>query len=465
MRIFLLLVTLYISACSTTPIPQFEMAGDYSNSFDFDELIQETSTRPDTRSLADVINVEEIQTWLSKISNRAYDLKVSEIETIQQGILTQQTQSYRTPEFHLLTSSDRSKTKEFQTQYQSSHQIGARVSWELDLWNKISLKTDAASIDFDISIIQTRSLERAITASALKYFLSLNTAKKLASYDSKVLDTFRKIQDKAKQEWRSGFVSAEAIEEAKIQTLDAQATLHLQSLEVNELSLQLRQTAQLKKDEEIPDWDINIDLPIVKIPGHYILQRPDVFQSLLEVKKADIHSNVAYRSMFPSFTLSLDATKTTIGTENLLEASPLWGLSGLVTTPIFEGGRLRREVEVANYESKKALTAYKKHLQTAYYEVQFFKSIEASIATQLATQDELIRAAKKQFDATLQAYLAGSSDYSELAFRNIELMQQEKERSRLKLNQAHNRIDLFLALGLPLQDTHSGAMRQQSGES
>ena len=460
MRFISVLAALLISACAYQPKPQLPSALTYIQRNSNDKVLHIDISEKETRSLADLIDIQEITPWLTRLTQRSFDLKISELQRLQQALAIQQSESHRLPELSAVSSAERTKSHLQQTPYQTQYQLGAQVSWELDLWNKIALQSDSAALDYTKSLIQQSSLRRSIAAQAIKHLLTYSAFQSQINDEERVVSILGQLKDKSKKQWASGLTSSAAFEVANERYLEAAFSLEQNQQKHNEVRLQLRQLAQMEKHEELPALRSMVALPNATVTGKYLLQRPDIHQAFIDIKKVDINGKMAYRSLYPSFSLNLDIRQTAIGEQNLLGSDPLWQLLGQLTMPVFQGGRLRRDIDIAEYESRKALVAYKKNFQDAYFEVRRLMVRETSLTKMRLIQIARIESNQKLADTSLREYQVGMSDYSYLAGHQINLIQQQKALTLLKLEQSLNRIDLFLALGLPLYNSASPDKKQ-----
>ena len=138
-----------------------------------------------------------------------------------------------------------------------------------------------------------------------------------------------------------------------------------------------------------------------------LANRPDVMQAEYGLINAFELTNVAKSSMYPSLKLTANGGFQSLEFENWLDASSLFSqLIGSLTEPIFNGRRLRTQMEVAKAQQEKALLSYKKILLTAGREVS------DALYTYNA-ESEKLKARSKE----LEAY-STAEDYSEELLNN-----------------------------------------------
>ena len=108
----------------------------------------------------------------------------------------------------------------------------------------------------------------------------------------------------------------------------------------------------------------------------------------------------------------LENTVTTIG--DSLFVSPVWSLLGQLTAPIYKGGQLRADAEIAELNSAYAYQSYKEKLLAAVVEVENYTTQEQSITTRLTYLTAALQSANNNLANYQQSYRTGLVNILEL---------------------------------------------------
>lgn len=268
-------------------------------------------------------------------------------------------------------SKSRFKNSDF-TETSSGYNIGAEASWEIDAFGRMrnAKRAAAATVEQQMAYEQAVRTELIATVAAAYYQLEM--------YDAQIADTRAILQS-----WEEsiatqkvllsvGEATSDDVEQSEAAKLEAETTLE-------ELNLQLRQAENalctvLGRPCQHIDRDslsascIAIDsIPSISIRA--LARRPDIRQAEAELKAAFYATNEARAALYPSLSLSGSIGWTNDAGEIVSPAGILTSALGSLTQPIFQGGRLRAEVQRAKAEQEAAKVAFRQTVLEAGQEV------------------------------------------------------------------------------------------------
>lgn len=268
-------------------------------------------------------------------------------------------------------SNSRFKNDEF-TATSSGYNVGLEASWEIDAFGRVrnAKRAAAATVEQQMAYEQAVRTELIATVATAYYQLEM--------YDAQIADTRSIIQS-----WEEsiatqrvllavGEATSDDVDQSEAAKLEAETTLE-------ELNLQLRQVENalctvLGRPCQHIDRDslsascIAIDsIPSISIRA--LARRPDIRQAEAELKAAFYATNEARAALYPSLSLSGSMGWTNDAGEIVSPAGILMSALGSLTQPIFQGGRLRAEVQRAKAEQEAAKVAFRQTVLEAGQEV------------------------------------------------------------------------------------------------
>jgi outer membrane protein TolC len=185
------------------------------------------------------------------------------------------------------------------------------------------------------------------------------------------------------------------------------------------------------------------------IPAEVLEQRPDLVAAERRVAAAFYTIQVAQAARLPSLALTGSAGSASSDLRDVIGApDPFWTLAAGLFAPIFAGGDLKANVEIATSQQQAALHQYVQAVLRAFNEVE----------TTL-TNDEYLREAE-QFQEIAVTEIAGGLrqaliqyDVGLIDFTNVLLIQQnsvstQRQLLSLRNRRLANRINLYLSLGI-----------------
>jgi multidrug efflux system outer membrane protein len=143
------------------------------------------------------------------------------------------------------------------------------------------------------------------------------------------------------------------------------------------------------------------------LPSDLLTRRPDIMQAEATLRGANADIGAARAAFFPTISLTGNLGTASSALSGLFKAGSLaWSFLPSLTLPIFEGGQLQANLDVATVQKDINIAQYEKTIQTA------FREVADGLAARGTFDDEV--ASLERFTAAQQSSL----DLSELRFRN-----------------------------------------------
>jgi outer membrane protein TolC len=163
---------------------------------------------------------------------------------------------------------------------------------------------------------------------------------------------------------------------------------------------------------------------------------------------ATANVGVATAALYPSLRLSGSIGVAALSSDALLrpEAATSSLLAGL-TTPIFEGGRLRRTIEIQSALQEQALVAYEKSVANALAEVENALVALANARRRLGSLRSAAESAQLAEKLASYRYAAGLIDYSTLQDTQRTALSVLDAQASAQGDEASSLVQLYKSLG------------------
>jgi outer membrane protein, multidrug efflux system len=189
------------------------------------------------------------------------------------------------------------------------------------------------------------------------------------------------------------------------------------------------------------------DLP-VGIPSQLLERRPDVQQAEATLIAANAQIGVARAQFFPNLTISGSGG---VGGDSLSAifdpaGKTIYGI-GTLTQPLFEGGKLRGQLQLSQQTKEEMVLNYQKTIAGAFRDVSNALITLNKQRSNREQQEKLVEAAQ---DATRLArirYQGGSTGYLEVLTTDSNLFTAQLNLVNAQQFEALGRIQLYSALG------------------
>jgi len=180
------------------------------------------------------------------------------------------------------------------------------------------------------------------------------------------------------------------------------------------------------------------------IPSQLLARRPDIEQAEAQLKAANANIGVARAQFFPQLALSGEAGGFGENFANIL--SLVLG-SGSITQPIFEGGKLRGQLNLSKAQEQEMVLSYQKTIAGAFRDVSNALIALNKQRAYRIEQEKLVAAAQ---DATRLArirYQGGATSYVEVLTSDSTLFSAQLNLVSAQQSEALALVQLYGALG------------------
>ncbi len=334
----------------------------------------------------------------------------------------------------------------------TSYSTSLNVSWELDLWQKISDSVSAANLNTASARASYQSARDSLVANVIRSYIDVLTQQRLLDIEIARLAVLENNESVILSRYKSGLGSLDDLDTARTSSANTRATIAQYD---NTLAVSKRTLAVLlgRQDQSLSELDTQVDfpdvlLPLASLPEQDLARRPDLQSAFYNLQASEFDVDVAYKALLPSISLSAALSDSATTPSQALFTNPLWSLLGQMTAPLFQGGTLRAQVEYAKLSSVNAWWQYRETLLNAVQEIQNALDSETALSERIKHTHVALDNAERSVTTTQGNYRQGLADILDLLSvydTRFNLKAQAIELQALKLQ---NRIDLGLALGL-----------------
>lgn len=328
--------------------------------------------------------------------------------------------------------------------------ISLAAGYEVDLWNKLQDRADAAELRKQAGEEEISTLLLSLSAQlAEQYFLAVEQRSQLNLLERQLKHT-QSLLEMMTERYQSGLATVSELFQAQrnMATLEAQVPGYRTGLTQaeNAVALLLGATpgSLTVERQQLPDISSTI---VIGLPADLLTRRPDVAAAILKLEAADRDFSAALADRLPTLNLSAaigrSATQLASGDLN----GTFWNLALGLFQPLFDGGRLEAVSDQQQAVRAEQLAATQQTLLSAIGEVESSLVAEKN-SEEKALRLERQRAINEKFlRATRDNYLAGlttSSDWLRSEIDQLGILSQQLSNHRQWLS---HRITLVRALG------------------
>ena len=333
-----------------------------------------------------------------------------------------------------------------------SYSASMNVSWELDLWQKISDGISAANLDAASARASYQSARDSLVANVVRSYIDVLTQQQLLNIEQSRLTVLENNEAVILKRYSTGLGSLDDLDTARTSSANTRATIAQYE---NALLTAKRTLAVLlgRQNQSLNELNTQVSfpdvlLPLTTLPKQDLARRPDLQAAFYALKATEFEVDVAYKALLPSISLSASLSDNDSTPSQALFTNPLWSLLGQMTAPLFQGGSLRAQVEDAKLTSANAWWQYRETLLTAVQETQNALDSETALSARISHTNVALANAERSVSTIEGQYRQGLADILDLLSVYDTRFNLQAQAVELHAQKLQNRIDLGLALGL-----------------
>lgn len=184
------------------------------------------------------------------------------------------------------------------------------------------------------------------------------------------------------------------------------------------------------------------------LPSSLLERRPDVREAEQNLVAANAQIGVARAAYFPEISLTGSGGFESSALTNLFTGPQgIWSFGGSLVQPIFEGGRLKSNVRLAQATQQEMLLTYQQSIQGAFRDVSnalvaYRKNREFRVQ-----EEKLTDSARDAAQLSEQRFNAGATDYLEVLTNETNYFADELTLAQAQFNELDALVQLYQALG------------------
>jgi multidrug efflux system outer membrane protein len=327
--------------------------------------------------------------------------------------------------------------------------LSLSTEYEVDLWGRLRSAADARRFEARASFHDYRTAALSLSAEITRTWFRLGEAQQQMTVIEEQIQTNQKIFSLLKNRLGSGLIRAadtlrqkQLIESTREQKISAESRIHILRHQLAVLLGLPPQRGRKFSANVLPDLP---PLPETGIPADLINRRPDVQAAFNRLRAADRELASAISSRFPRFSVSASLDKTAESAENIFK-DWIRTLAANLLVPIFQGGRLKAEVNRSRAVKEQRLSSYGQTILTALREVEDALVLERKQRERIGSIELQLKLANQTLSQLRTEYFNGLVNYLDVLTSLDDEQQLRRDLLTARLNLLDYRISLYRAL-------------------
>lgn len=329
--------------------------------------------------------------------------------------------------------------------------MSSSMSYELDLWGKLSSQRDTAHWEAQATDADCRAFGLSLLGTTARLYWQIAYLNQLLTLNAADIDSAEKTLALTRTRYKAGAVSALNTAQAELNLSSQQAfrtQLVQQRVEARHaLAILFNQPPQ--SDIVDPSALPNTLLPAVAagLPAEVLANRPDLHAAELRLRSSLANVDITRTSFYPTLNLtgSLGTTSTTL--INFLQ-NPIATLGAGLSLPFIQWNTTQLAIRVSKTQYEEAVVNYRQRLYVALAEVEDSLSARTQLMAE-ETQLALARSQAQRAESIAHTrFKAGFTDVQLWLDAQASFRSAERSVVLNRLNQLNNQVNLYKALGI-----------------
>ena len=297
------------------------------------------------------------------------------------------------------------------------YQMGFDASWELDLFGRVRRGVEAADANTAAAIEGHQDLLISLEAEVARNYIEMRGAQRRLAIARENVAAQAATLELARQRRSVGAVTELDVTRAAAQLSLSEAYVPLFvrqiRLSLHALSVLLNEdldalSSELSAEGTTPV--VSTEIPL-GLPADLLRRRPDIRRAERQLAGATAQIGAAIADLFPrmgiSGTIGLESTEF----PNLADwSSHTFGFGPWIRWPVFEGGRIRANIQVQDARQEQALAQYERVVLNAVREVEDALVACTTEQTRRRALADAVESSRQAVELAQLSYEEGATD-------------------------------------------------------
>jgi outer membrane protein, multidrug efflux system len=336
----------------------------------------------------------------------------------------------------------------------SSFGLGLDASWEIDLFGRLDRAIEASTADFQASEEDRTDVAITLFAEVARTYLAVRTLQARLAATGKNVDSQTRLLELTRSRAECGLATGLDVARAEQFLASTEAGLPLLRLDlnsaINTLGVLLGRPPGALREEL--DRIGPIPLPpaqaTIGVPADLLRRRPDIRRAERELAAQTARIGLATADLYPRLSLSGAFGLSSNETNRVLHrGSRVWNIGPSLSWNVFDGGRVRRRIDVEDALTEQALLRYERSVLEALGEVENSLIACREQRLRLEALERAVAASRRASELALRLYDDGLEDFQPVLDAQLDLVGFENAAAATRGDAAASLVRLFKAIG------------------
>jgi multidrug efflux system outer membrane protein len=336
----------------------------------------------------------------------------------------------------------------------NNYSVGANFSWELDLWGRVRRIVEASDAQALAAQDDRDAVLLMLSSQVATTYWQLRGLDAELAILRNALATRRESQELIEARFNAGLSNELDVSRTRIERANAEADLHEAQRQRNTLEHALAVLVGASPSAPVVAASQDAALPQppgipVGLPASLLGQRPDLAASVANLQAFNAQVGVAQGAFYPALSLTGNYGYASENLRNLAQGSARQFSFGplALSLPIFDAGRNRANLKLAQARYDEAVANHEARLLTALREVEDALSDVQQRQQQGEVQSQAQQAAARALLVAQARYDRGVSTYLDVTDAQRSTLAADRAAAQIRTQRLLAAVSVARALG------------------
>jgi multidrug efflux system outer membrane protein len=334
-----------------------------------------------------------------------------------------------------------------------TYEVGISASWEIDFFGRVRSLDAAALQQYFATAHARQAAEILLVSQVADQYLTLLAFDEQLRVTQQTAATARASYDIVKLQFETGtgtelaLRQSETVVEQALANQAAQVRGRAQAENALVLLIGEPLPTDLPAPVRLGAQAILADIP-AGLPSDLLTRRPDILQAESILRSENANIGAARAAFFPSISITGLLGLASPALSGLFEGgAAAWSVAPSITVPLFNGGALAANLDVAKIRKDIGVAQYEKAIQGAFREVADGLAARGTYDDQVAATERYAAAQQRTLDLAGLRYRNGVESYLTVLTAQTGYYDAQLALVATRLQRLTNLVDLYRALG------------------